>query len=476
MQLSLPFPEQGIQIPYCPHHYQVPFHAHTQRFKVVVGGRRSGKSLALLQDLVAHCLNTPQSLTWWVSPTYRDAREIGWEMFMEIKDVLAPAIKKIKETQMQVTFVNGARLLFKGSDNPDSLRGRGLSMVGIDEAAFVKRDVWFKVLRPALADKRGRAHLVSTPNGRNWFYDLYRKARAPSVPYWQGYFWPTEFNPLITEEEIAEARENLSDADFRQEYLAEFITRAGRIYDEFDDSQICTDFHPDRAHHTIYLGMDFGFANPTAICFMAVNNETLEVTQFDEIYKERTTIEQHHQLILKKLAEHSLNQDDIRYCYTDPAGNAEELSSGISPVDYLRQKGYRMVNKGTNVAPGLALVRAYILNAAGKRRFRIDKRCKETTRSLGGYSYKMKGLAHPVPTEEPDKDNIHDHMCDAIRYFFVNRFDHAKYVFSELNQEPYLASPKSSRIMKKCGRCRRPFPSSTSRTQPPFLCKECLDD
>lgn len=469
---------EQIEIDYCPFPYQVDLHTDDRRFRVIVGGRRVGKSMVALQEILVHCLTTPNALAWWIAPTYRDAKEVGFEMFMEYFETLRPAIKYIHQTTLTVAFANGAKLLFKGSDNPDSLRGRGLSYVVMDEAAFCEEDVWTKALRPALSDKKGKALFTSTPNGRNWYYHLWRKANAPSVQAlisWNAYNWPTSRNPIIGDAEIADAKENLCDIDFRQEYLAEFVTKAGMIYDDFSEANVIKDFTIDKFNQTYYLGMDFGFANPTAIAFLSVDNASNVVTQFDEIYVTRTPINKISDLIRRKLNEYNLGPGDVTQVYSDPAGNAEELSSGISPVDYLRDQGLRVTNIGTRVAPGLALVRSYILNANGNIRYFVHERCKNTIRSFYGYSYKL-GI-FKRPTEEPDKDNVHDHMCDAVRYFFVNKFDRAKYVFSDLEQVEYgVDKPKVSRTMKRCGECRRTFLSHTPKTKPPFHCKECLNE
>jgi len=207
---------------------------------------------------------------------------------------------------------------------------------------------------------------------------------------------------------------------------------------------------------------------------MSVCNKTGQVTQFDEIYVQRTPIERIDSMIRQKLGSHGLEAGDVKYIYTDPAGNAEELSSGISPVDHLRSVGHTVINKGGNVAPGLALVRSYVLNAAGKRRYLIHERCINTVRSFYGYSYKL-GI-FKSPTEEPDKDNVHDHMCDAIRYFFVNKFDKAKWVASTVEQNSYLSGTNRPMIMKRCMTCRRPFSTRSKKNEPPHVCGGCKEN
>jgi PBSX family phage terminase large subunit len=463
---------EQLEINYSPHPYQIEVHESEHRFRLIVGGRRVGKTQLALQECIKHCLTTPNALCWWIAPTYREAKEIGWEEFLNFFDTLAPAITAMNSTNLNITFINGAKLFFKGSDNPDSLRGRGLTFLVLDEAAFIHEDAWKKALRPALSDKQGRAIFTSTPNGRNWFYDQFKYAGYEHNTGWRAWKWPSHLNPLLTPSDLEDAKNELSLNDYRQEYLADFITKAGMIYDDFTDENILKDFNIKGAEYDVFLGIDFGYANPSCCVFMAVDRLTQQVTQFDEIYINRTPIQKIGDMIEEHLHAFGLTKQDVQHIYTDPAGNAEELSSGISPVDYLRKQGYTVINKGTNVAPGLALVRSFILNAAGKRRYFVHERCKETIRSMYGYTYK---LFNSQPTEEPLKDNENDHACDAVRYFFVNRFDHAKYIFSKLDQPSYVGTPEKASIMKKCGKCRGPFLSHTPKNVPPFLCRSCLN-
>ena len=457
---------------YSPYDYQCEVHESDTRFKLLVGGRRVGKSKLAIQELLKHALSKPNQLCWWVAPTYKDAREIGWEELMEYKDALEPAIKSIHQTILRMRFINGSSIYFKGSDNFDSLRGRGLNFVVIDEAAFCHEDTWKKAIRPALSDKKGRALFTSTPNGRNWYYDQYKYADSDHTPAWEAWHWPTWKNPLITEEDLEAAQHELSSIDFRQEYGAEFVTKAGMIYDDFNEENVIEDesFRPDKNFHDIYLGLDFGFASATAICFMAVERATGKVCMFDEIYVSRQDVEQISNLIMAKLVHWNVGMPEAIYC--DPAGNAEELCSGISPVDYLRGKGFKVISKGTLVSPGLSLVRAYVANAYGERRLFVTKRCKWAIKSFYGYSYKLG--AHQLILEEPLKDNVHDHMMDAIRYFFVNKFDNAKYVTGSPNQFNYSSiGGRGKMIMKRCGLCHGMFTSRTPKNQPPHVCTQC---
>lgn len=457
-----------IQLDYTPFDYQLDLHKDTSRFRIISGGRRVGKTKCCIQEVIKHCLSDPNRLVFWISPTFRDAREVGFEEFLQYEEDLRPAISKIHLTQYKVSFANGSAIYFKGSDNPDSLRGRGLSLVVCDEFAFFKPGVFSTVVRPSLSDKQGRAILISTPNGlSNEFYDFYHKDNG-----WSKYKWITELNPLITSTELDEVKSEISSIDYRQEYLGEFITKAGRVYDDFGDDNIVP-LPAITGEHDIYMGCDFGFASRTAIILATVNRVNNIVHIFDEIYVSREQMDSVITLIELKLAEHSIRKSNLKYLYTDPAGNAEELSSGLSPVDMLRSRDFTVVNKGSNIAPGLELVRSFIKNVKGDIKMFVDPRCEETIRSFRGYQYKITAGGQAI--EEAFKDNIHDHLMDAVRYFFVNRFDKAKYVAKTLNSMPYSAQV-STKCMKRCNICHKPFISNTAKTQPPYVCTVCAGD
>lgn len=464
-----------VELEYSPYDYQRVVHSDNHRYKLIVGGRRVGKSKMALMELVKHCLEMPKANAWWVAPTISMAREIGWEEFKEYKDDLEPAIESIHETLLRVRFKNGSMISFKGADNERSLRGRGLTYLVIDEAAFIDPDIWTRALRPALSDRGGKAMLISTPNGRNWFYN--QAAVASNDEMWLYDHWPTWKNPLISEDELKQAAQTVSEMDFRQEYLAEFITKEGLVYDNFSEENIIAEGRPSYHDWDIFIGIDFGYANPTAICFMAVSHLQQQVVQFDEIYVTRKSIDQIEELILEKLLKYNLNRDAVKEILTDPAGNAAELSSGISPVDYLRMSPYRwhVANKGSEIAPGIALVRSFVKSADGTVRFYVTNNCKETIRSLSGYTYSKESQRYETIKEEALKDGIHDHMCDAIRYFFVNVFSQNKWIAEVPEQYNYGVDlqSKSRVVMKRCQECKCNFPSRTPKHQPPFICRKC---
>ena len=200
------------------------------RFKVIAAGRRCGKSRLSAVTLLIEALNCPAgSSVMYVAPTMGQARTIMWELLQELGK---PVIKASHINNLEITLVNGRRILLRGADNPDSLRGVSLTYVVIDECAFVKVDTWEKILRAALSDRKGRAMFISTPSGRNWFYDLFKLGKDGEDEEWKAWHFTTEDNETIDPTEIEAAKRSLSSFAFKQEYLSSFDTAGADVFKE----------------------------------------------------------------------------------------------------------------------------------------------------------------------------------------------------------------------------------------------------
>ena len=136
----------------------------------------------------------------------------------------------IQNVDRMVTLPGGGTVQIRSADDPDSLRGDGLDFVVIDEAAYIKPAAWTEALRPALSDRKGGAMLISTPRGRNHFWELYQRGLDEQETEWASFRFPTVSNPYIDPLEIEEARRTLPELIFRQEYLAEFIDDQGGVF------------------------------------------------------------------------------------------------------------------------------------------------------------------------------------------------------------------------------------------------------
>lgn len=166
---------------------------------------------------------------WWVSPTYNNVMT-HWRTVRKMVGTL-PTYQNVQHKFF--AFAGGGELHFKSGDRPDNLRGEGLDYVVLDEAAFMNPDLWYAVIRPALSDRKGGALIISTPNGlANWFYRVFRLGVEGEKKErdWQSWKFSTVDNPFIDPEEVRQAKEDLPELKFRQEYLAEFVEDAGGVF------------------------------------------------------------------------------------------------------------------------------------------------------------------------------------------------------------------------------------------------------
>ncbi len=200
------------------------------RFKVVVAGRRSGKSRLAAVRLLIEGLKCPKgSGVMYVAPTQGQARVIIWDLIHEIGHEI---ITSSHVNNAEITLVNGTVIYIRGADRPDTLRGADLWFVVLDEYADMKPVVWEQVIRASLSRHKGGAMFIGTPKGRNHFYDLYQLGQGEDDPEWKSWLFKTADNELIEASEIAAAKRTLSTFSFNQEYLASFDNAGTNIFRE----------------------------------------------------------------------------------------------------------------------------------------------------------------------------------------------------------------------------------------------------
>lgn len=201
-----------------------------QRFKVVVAGRRCGKSNFAIKKTIAEALQAPKgSAVLYLAPTLAQARQIAFDAIM---DQARDFIKGSNVNNLDITLTNGIKIHIRSGENPDSLRGLKLAFAVIDEAAFIKEDVWTRIVRPALADLKGSAIFISTPDGRNWLYELFKLGESGIDSDWASWHLTTADNPTIDPAEIEAAKKTLSSWAFKVEFEASFDTSGSGIFKE----------------------------------------------------------------------------------------------------------------------------------------------------------------------------------------------------------------------------------------------------
>jgi predicted phage terminase large subunit-like protein len=209
-------PELRVTLPAL-HSGQLQIAEHPARFKVAACGRRWGKTRLGARCVIETALSG--GIAWWVAPSYPIAR-VGWRTVKALAAQIPGA--ETFEAERIITMPGGGWLQVRSADDPDSLRGEGLDLCVLDECAFMRPAAWTEAIRPALSDRRGKALFLSTPSGRNWFFDLFKRGLDGADDY-ASWHLPTRDNPYIDPEEIAAARRDLTARVFRQEFEADFL-------------------------------------------------------------------------------------------------------------------------------------------------------------------------------------------------------------------------------------------------------------
>lgn len=251
-----------------PHKAQQQILDESKRFNSLSCGRRFGKS-ALAVNLLSETALSGNPAGYF-TPTYK----LLDGTYNECLQALEPIIKRKNEHQF-IELITGGRVEFWSLENELAGRSRKYKRVIIDEAAFAK-DLWKRwteSIRATLTDLKGDAWFMSTPKGKNDFFKLFQRGKSQE-PNWASWQMPTLSNPYIDPLEIEDARNDLPEAAFNQEYMAEFLDNTANpfggshiqqcTYPMSTDVPIC--FGVDLAKsfdYTVIIGLD----RAGAVCY-----------------------------------------------------------------------------------------------------------------------------------------------------------------------------------------------------------------
>lgn len=336
-----------------------------------------------------------------------------------------PVARK-SERELFIKFENGSFIECRSEENPDQLIGEGLDLVVLAEAARLKERTWHQYIRPALADRQGRALFTSTPRGFNWFYNMYLKGQDrdnPDNAWWESWSFPSRMNPILPAEEVAEAKKNSTPESFAQEWEAKFIAYGGLVYPEFDMEHHVRVHSYDSLQQT-QIWTDPGSTAPYAALLVQITPEE-EVRVLDEIYKTQHTTAQIIDLAIAKWAPYILND------YGQPKEEVLVIvdKAAAEAVATWRLRGWRTLNeKPTRVNRGIEVHRMFLRDPLRSTeaelvpRITFDPRCQNVIKEHNLYHYPdtTHKRSEASPTELPvDVDN---HALDAIRYGYYNNF------------------------------------------------------
>ena len=371
------------------------------RFRVLITGRRFGKTFLALNEL-AKFSRYPKKKVWYIAPTFRMCKDIMLDPLVE-KMTKHKWISKVNYSDLTITLKNKSLIQLRSSDNFNSLRGVGLDFICIDEFSDVDERAWFEVLRPTLSDKsrEGSALFLGTPRGfGNWSYNLYK--RQDNDKNWKSFQFTTLDGGQVSQSEIDQAKNDLDDRTFRQEYMASFEKYSGQIYYNFDREQnVIEQYAPTT--NSIHIGIDFNI-DPVSAVISEVKQDDLYVYDEIVIYSSNTD----------ELVEEINNRYSGKhiFVYPDPASKQRKTSAGgRTDLSILKNAGYnvRVRNAHPLIRDRINAVNTKLKNAKGVRTLFIANNCKNVIKSIERQIYKE-------GTSLPDKENNYDHMNDALGY------------------------------------------------------------
>jgi hypothetical protein len=229
-----------------------------------------------MMELLRKGRDNPNGKIFYVSPTYRMSKEIMWKNLKKTIKFLRWD-KYINETELTVVLRNNCQISLKGADkSADNLRGVGLNFLVLDEFADIPQEAWSEVLRPTISDKhvQGSVLFVGTPKGfGNWSYEMYQKGKSGD-PEWASWRYTTIEGGQVEQHEIEQAKKDLDERSFRQEYLASFETYTGVVYYNFDREQNVKPVTYD-PNNIIHVGLDFNIDPMSQLVYFILRMEYL---------------------------------------------------------------------------------------------------------------------------------------------------------------------------------------------------------
>ena len=364
----------------------------SNRFKVLLAGRRFGKTVLAVEELVFNAISKQEARVVYIAPTFQSARDIALEHLLKR---IERVVSNINETRLELEVSNKfggkSKIFLRSWDNIETLRGQAFDFIVLDEVAQYKAfwAGWQEVLRPTLTDKRGHALFISTPNGYNHLYDLCNLELSDSD--YKTFHFTTYDNPHIPVEEIEKAKKELSPEQFLQEYMASFQKTSGLVYKEFSRDKHLYEILPQGTFNKI-AGIDFGYTHPAVVLDIRTNGE-LYFIEDEWVKTGRTEVQ---------IAEY-VAANSFEAVYPDP--------ESPSAIEELRRKNIniREVIKGKDsVKSGIQKVRELLING----RLKVNRKCVNMIAGFEMYSYDEDKLK-----ENPIKEN--DDCADAIRYVLM---------------------------------------------------------
>ena len=366
------------------------------RFVCAAVSRRQGKTYIsnIIGQLV--CL-VPNSHVLLMSPNY-SLSQISFDLQRNLIKHFDLEVTRDNAKDKVIELSNQSTIRMGSINQVDSVVGRSYDLIIFDEAALTDgRDAFNVALRPTLDKDNSKAIFISTPRGRNnYFAEFYYRGYSDEFPEWLSIKATWHENPRVSEDDIKEAKKTMSEAEFNQEYMADFNVFEGQIW-RFNHEQCIGNFSEiEVGRMDVFAGLDVGYKDPTAFCVIAYDWDTETYHVLDEYYNSERTTEQHAAEIQKLI-----QKWDIDYIYIDSAAQQTRY-------DFAQNYDISTINAKKSVLDGIGHVAGIVDND----KLHVDQKCKEVLMALDQYQWDP----NPNLMKEKPKHDMASHMADALRY------------------------------------------------------------
>ena len=366
------------------------------RFVCAAISRRQGKTY--IANIIGQLVSlVPSSNILIMSPNYA-LSQISFDLQRTLIKHFDLEVVRDNAKDKVIEISNGSTIRMGSVNQVDSCVGWSYDLIIFDEAALADgRDAFNVALRPTLDKDNSKAIFISTPRGRNnWFAEFFDRGFIDDFPEWISIKASYKSNPRMSETDIKEARKSMSEAEFRQEYEADFNTFEGQVWN-FNFEECVGSFEEiDLSEMDVFAGLDVGYRDPTAFCVIGYSWDEGKYYLLDEYLDAERTTEQHAMEI-----QTLIDKWDIDYIYIDSAAQQTRF-------DFAQNYDITTVNAKKSILEGISHVEGIVDND----NLLIDQHCKETLQALDQYQWDP----NPNLLKEKPKHNRASHMADALRY------------------------------------------------------------
>lgn len=398
------------------------FHKSTAKTRLILGGRRSGKTTAGIVEVSWAGLGIHPYLDYPPPPLSIRICSVD---FSSGKQIILPqlyewipkhAINKWWAEDRLLELTNGTVYDIKSYDQDiEKFEGVARHVVLMDEEP--RKDIYeSNYLRTLAKDIDGKLIITCTPlHGMTWlYYTLYdnKDAIPPMVEHWHV---PTSENPHLTVEQIEQLKKDPAMRDnLEASIYGKFFSHEGLVYKQFDyEKHVIQPLKEIPKEWLVILGIDPHDRNPHGVLFCGLTPQNVLIV-FDEILES---------CIISDLAQKIKVKMGTRWppnlAVIDTSSHIVQSISGQSVSEkLLHEYGLYTIPAHKDIQAGRIKINEYLDPGDGKKpKLYITENCRNLIREIRHYiwddwAYRRRDKLDPK--EKPVKKD--DHLLDCLRY------------------------------------------------------------